>query len=256
MPQLLVTILLSPIPFGFIRLGRSILHALRKRHLRRLWGFIERQDIVFITPYADVDKILPGIQTWDFYSWMELHKFLMTEFRPQGLCSVPSQPPPDTHTRQNNLFLVGGWIPNPMTEQLLTDERVVYHFGYENDEKGHDILKRGDNNFRLSAEWDDERRRVIRDYGIITVARNSYQPDRYTLAICGSFAWGTYCAAMLLTRPNVVRYLRSLGPYFQAICTCEVDEHGFPKDMHLLDLHPDDRIKKPTLVALDFGKPA
>jgi hypothetical protein len=254
MPGLFVTILLSPIPFGFIKLGRWIVHALRKRHLRGLWGFVERQPIVFVTSYADVDKILHGTHAWDFYGCMELQNFLVNEFTLQGLHSVPSMPAPDKRTRQNNLFLVGGWIPNPVTEQLLADDRVVYHFDYENGEKGNDIVSRKDADFRLAARWDDARERVIRDYGIITVARNCYQDDRYILAACGCFGWGTYSAQVLLKRPNVVRYLRSGGRYFQAICTCEVDAHGFPKDIHLLDLHPDDRIRRATLVALDFGK--
>jgi hypothetical protein len=144
---------------------------------------------------------------------------------------------------KENIISIGGPIPNDITKELLNKSEINYKFN------GNEIFSKKTSKIEFSPLMDNES--IKRDYGIITKMKNPYNRKKECVIVCGCLGWGTQACLKVLTEKEDenVNFLNKYE-YFQLICTCEIDGLNVGNYHFIVDLHPNDSIRRETIMKL------
>lgn len=226
------------VPSGILKLARYVKS---DRHVLAFWKPLTKPPITAVLPPVDIDSEGGGTLVFDFLALLEAQALLASQGKRIEVSRADRCSESD---RRASLLSFGGPIPNPLTKHLMTARNLVYVMD------GHAITSVRDRNLRIEVERTVQGA-VSRDYGLITRIRNPYNPERQALMVFGCYGWGTQAAYRVLTDPASLRLINQQGPFFQAICCCDVDEDRIPLRSYLLDLHPEGALRRPSVVRLD-----
>jgi hypothetical protein len=201
-----VNLLATGAAFCFGLISRTVMHNLRSRRARRFWGRNAKGDTnVFLGAFARYRDFEPTgmIGVGDARASEELTALL----RVLGMRFTMSYSDRVLEGQtQSNLILLGGADANELTAYLM----ARLHTGFAFVPSPMTLIDTREGQ-QFTAEWDDQRDDVMRDYGLLLRTRNPFNPERTVVVIAGLYGFATWAGVRLVGDRRFLR--RSLGEF-------------------------------------------
>lgn len=229
--------------------SRVYMNHRHKKLLKWFWTDYLNDEFIVVIPQKDIDELVEGTQYLDFLGKDVLLENLRSNFGPLEHKIRPVQKVVQDDY-EHDIISIAGPIPNDVTAEILDSPEIVYKFREAGDSYSHNIVGEspdGEVDLFPMLQGQDN---VQVDFGIITKTRDA-RNETTLISVAGGFGWGTYAGCELLTDLETLQYIKEKEiEYFQAVYAVRVDEVGNIRTPHLLDQHPNDELRRETLVDL------
>lgn len=211
------------------------------------WVPLHNGGLTAVVSKEDRDHLRHGTQALDFLAVIE---WLQKSRELSLTCAVEQAHQVSVEQRRKNLLSIGGPIPNEFTKDLLTPANTEAGYYFDGPD-GHTIMLQSDWSFKIPTPPPVSNGLPSFDYGVITVMRNPYNRRKIAIMVCGCFGWGTQAALRTLLEGANLKWLRKQARFYQCICRCAIDASGVAQQPYILDIHPEQALRRPTFRSLE-----
>ncbi|GAX57953.1 helix-turn-helix domain-containing protein [Streptomyces olivochromogenes] len=192
---------------------------MRNRQARDFWRQFAKRDLTVVVGLHQLSGWEPSglIGVGDAFALSELQQYFVHIGVPSPVIAYSDRM--DSTSRRNPLILIGGPDSNKITNEVIQRLPCSLRVGGG---ATHDVAIRDSQTGRIYSPR-SLRRGSGTDFGVVIKAENPFNPQTSVLIIAGSFGYGSWAGARLVTEPEGLKlHLGSSQASFECLFATEV----------------------------------